>query len=138
MKMEQRTLKAACRFYLDKELENAHAAEADTIATFEILEAQLDRYSDTEYTDREGNISIPVVNNIKMLHDFSSHHKNADLMGQLIFNKEGKEVFNFGKHKGKTVEEIFTKDPSYYAWMMKADFPQYTKNLLTNIKLSMK
>ncbi len=137
MKMEQRTLKAAYRFYLDKELENAHAAEADTIATFEVLEAQLDRYADTEYTDREGNISTPVVNDIKMLHDFSSHHKNADLMGQVIFNKEGKEVFNFGKHKGKTVEEIFTKDPSYYAWMMKADFPQYTKNLLTNIKLKM-
>lgn len=138
MKMEQRTLKAAYRFYLDKELKNAHAAEADTIATFEILEAQLDRYADTEHTDREGNTSIPVINNIQSLHDFSSHHKNADLMGQIIFNKDGKETINFGKHKGKTVEEIFAKEPSYYSWIMKADFPQYTKNLLTNIKLNMK
>lgn len=138
MKMEQRTLKAAYRFYLDKELVNAHEAEADTIATFEILEAQLDRYSDTEYTDKSDNVSIPVVNDIQALHDFSSHHKNADLMGQIIFNKEGKETINFGKHKGKTVEEIFAKDPSYYSWIMKADFPQYTKNLLTNIKLRMK
>lgn len=138
MKMEQRTLKAAYRFYLDKELKNAHAAEADTMATFEILEAQLDRYTDTEYTDREGNISTPVINEIQSLHDFSSHHKNADLIGQIIFNKDGKETFNFGKHKGKTVEEIFTSQPSYYSWMMNADFPQYTKNLLTNIKLNMK
>ncbi|MBC8319693.1 MAG: ribonuclease H-like domain-containing protein [Bacteroidetes bacterium] len=138
MKMEQRTLKAAYRFYLDKDLNNAHAAEADTLATLEILESQLDRYINTEYTNKDGEVSIPVRNDIQMLHDFSSHHKNADLIGQLIYNEDGKEVFNFGKHKGKTVEEIFTKDPSYYSWIMNADFPQYTKNLLTNIKLNMK
>jgi len=137
MKMEQRTLKAAYNFYLGKTLENAHEAEADTIATFEILEAQLDRYSNTEYTDKEGSVSTPVINDIQALSDFSKHQKNADLIGQLAFNKDGKEIFNFGKHKGKTVEEIFTKEPSYYSWMMKADFPQYTKNLLTNIKLKM-
>lgn len=138
MKMEQRTLKAAYRFYLDKELRNAHTAEADTNATFEILEAQLDRYENTEFTDREDNVSIPVVNDIQSLHNFSSHKRNADLIGQIIFDKNDNEVFNFGKHKGKKVEDVFTKEPAYYSWMMKADFPQYTKNLLTNIKLRMK
>ncbi|HJN05236.1 MAG TPA: 3'-5' exonuclease [Bacteroidales bacterium] len=138
MKMEQRSLNAAYRFYLGKELKNAHNAEADTLATFEILEAQLDRYADVEYKDKEGNTSIPVINDIQSLNDFSSHHKNADLMGQIIFNKEGKETINFGKYKGKTVEEIFSKDPSYYSWIMKADFPQYTKNLMTKIKLNLK
>lgn len=138
MKMEQRTLKAAYQFYLNKELENAHEAEADTIATFEILEAQLDKYANSEYIDKQGNKSVPVINNIQSLSDFSKHQRNADLIGQLAYNKDGKETFNFGKHKGKTVEEVFTKEPSYYSWMMNADFPQYTKNLLTNIKLSMK
>lgn len=138
MKMEQRTLKAACRFFLNKDLENAHTAEADTFATFEILEAQLDRYQGHEFTDREGNKSVPVINDIKALHEFSSHHKNADLMGQIIFNKENVETFNFGKHRGSTVKDVFTKEPAYYSWIMKSDFPQYTKNLLTKIKLEMK
>ena len=137
MKMEQRTLNAAYKFYVGKNLENAHAAEADTLATYEVLESQLDKYIKTEYIDREGNVSIPVSNDIQKLHEFSMHNKNADLIGQIIYNKEGKEVFNFGKHKGKTVEDIFKNDPSYYSWIMKADFPQYTKNLLTNIKLKM-
>jgi DNA polymerase-3 subunit epsilon len=138
MKMEQRTLKAASLFYLDKELVNAHAAEADTIATFEILEAQLDKYEGAKFTDRDGNVSTPVINDVQALQEFSNFNKNADLMGQFIFNKEGKEIINFGKHKGKTVEEVFIKEPSYYSWIMKSDFPQYTKNLLTNIKLNMK
>lgn len=137
MKMEQRTLKAAYKFYLDKDLKNAHSAEADTTATFEILEAQLDKYQNKEFIDRKGNISVPVENDMQKLHEFSMHNKNADLMGQLIYNEEDKETFNFGKNKGKTVEEVFLKDPAYYSWMMKADFPQYTKNLLTNIKLKM-
>lgn len=138
MKMEQRTLKAAYRFYCDKELVDAHSAEADTFATFEVLKAQLDKYENTTFTDREGNISIPVKNDMDALHKFSSHNRNADLMGQIIYNKEGKEVFNFGKNRGKTVEEIFTKDPSYYSWIMNADFPLFTKKLVTNIKLRMK
>ncbi len=137
MKMEQRTLNAAYRFYLGKELENAHAAEADTKATYEVLKAQLDMYANTEFTDKEGNTSIPVENDMQMLHDFSMHNRNADLIGQIVYNKDGKETFNFGKHKGKTVVEIFSKDPSYYSWIMNADFPQYTKKLLTNIKLDM-
>lgn len=138
MKMEQRTLKAAYQFYCNKDLANAHTAEADTMATFEILKAQLDKYENEEFTDRNGNISKPVKNDMNALHEFSSHNRNADLMGQIIFNAEGKEVFNFGKYKGKTVEEIFIKDPAYYSWIMKADFPLYTKNLITNIKLKMK
>ena len=137
MKMEQRTLKAAYRFYLDKNLENAHAAEADTMATYEVLTAQLDKYQDTEFTDRKGKTSTPVKNSAEALAAFSSHHHNADLMGQFIFNEEGKEVVNFGKHKGKTVEEVFASEPSYYSWMMKADFPLYTKKLITRIKLRM-
>ncbi len=138
MKMEQRTLSAAYRFYLNKDLKNAHGAEADTVATFEILEAQLDKYKNSEFTDREGNTSTPVINDIQALQEFSNFNKNADLMGQIIFNKDGKETINFGKHKGKTVEEVFLNEPSYYSWIMKSDFPQYTKNLLTNIKLKMK
>ncbi|RLD49336.1 MAG: 3'-5' exonuclease [Bacteroidetes bacterium] len=137
MKMEQRTLKAAYRFYLDKDLKDAHSAAADAKATYEILKAQLDRYKDTEYTDFKGNTSKPVVNDMEELHKFSSHHRNADLMGQIIINDEGMEVINFGKHKGKTVEEIFAKEPSYYNWMMNADFPLYTKKLITTIKLRM-
>ena len=138
MKMEQRTLKAAYRFYCNKELINAHSAEADTMATFEVLKAQLDKYNNHEFTDRNGNISTPVENDMQALHEFSAHNKNADLMGQIIFNSEGKEVFNFGKHRGKLVEDIFSKDPSYYSWMMNADFPLYTKKILTMIKLNMK
>ena len=138
MKMEQRTLKAAYKFYCDKELVNAHSAEADTLATYEVLKSQLEKYNGAEFIDRDGNNSTPVVNDMKALHDFSSHNKNADLMGQIIYNKEGKETFNFGKYKGRTVEDIFTKDPGYYGWIMNADFPLYTKKLITNIKLQMK
>jgi DNA polymerase-3 subunit epsilon len=137
MKMEQRTLKAAVKFFLNKDLENAHSAEADVMGTFEVLEAQLDKYANTEFTDRDGEISKPVVNDMEALAKFSTHHKNADLMGQIIFNQEGLETFNFGKHRGKTVKEIFLNDPSYYSWMMKADFPLYTKKILTRIKLGM-
>lgn len=121
-KMEQRTLVAAYKFYCDKELTNAHSAEADNIATFEVLEAQLDKYDDLE-------------NNVKFLSDFSRRNKNADLMGRIIFNDDDVEVFNFGKHKGKTVTYVLENEPSYYKWMMNGDFPLYTKKILTAIKL---
>lgn len=137
MKMEQRTLKAAVKFFLNKELENAHSAEADVLGTFEVLEAQLQRYENVDFTDREGNVSKPVVNDMEALANFSTHHRNVDLMGQIIFNKEGVETFNFGKNKGRTVKEVFLNEPSYYSWMMKADFPLYTKKILTRIKLGM-
>ncbi len=137
MKMEQRTLSAAYKFYLNKELENAHSAEADTVAAYEVLKAQLDRYENSEFKDRDGNISKPVVNDIGKLQEFSSHHRNADLMGQIIYNEKNEEVINFGKYKGQKVEDVFKKDPGYYGWIMKSDFPQYTKKLLTKIKLRM-
>lgn len=134
-KMEQRTLSAAYKFYCNKNLAGAHTAEADTIATYEILKAQLDRYIDTEFTDKKGEISKPVINDMQALHDFSQQNRNADLVGQIIFNDQDIEVFNFGKHRGKTVEDLFRKEPSYYDWMMKSDFPRSTKKLITAIKL---
>ena len=121
-KMEQRTLVAAYKFYCDKSLENAHSAEADIKATYEVLEAQLEKYNDLEPS-------------VDYLEKFSKMHDSADLMGRIVFNKDGQEVFNFGKHKGKTVAEVLKKDPSYYSWMMNGDFPLYTKKVLTAIRL---
>lgn len=121
-KMEQRTLGAAYQFFCGKTLENAHSAEADTTATFEVLQAQLDRYENLQ-------------NDMDYLASFSSHNKNADFAGRIVFNSKGEEVFNFGKHKGKKVEDIFENEPSYYNWMMDGDFPRYTKKILTSIKL---
>jgi DNA polymerase-3 subunit epsilon len=121
-KKEQRTLSAAYRFYCSKELENAHSAQADAAATYEILKAQLDRYSDLE-------------NDIEKLSAFSAYNNNADLAGRIVFNDQGLEIFNFGKHKGKTVEQVFREEPSYYSWMMNGDFPLNTKQVITAIKL---
>jgi DNA polymerase-3 subunit epsilon len=133
--MEQRTLKAAYRFYCGKDIVNAHSAQADIEATYEVLLAQLEKYETTEYEDRKGNKSIPVVNNVDALHEFTYLTKNADLAGRIIFNEKGIEVFNFGKHTGKAVEEVLKIEPSYYAWIMNGDFPLYTKKILTGIKL---
>lgn len=121
-KMEQRTLAAAYRFYCDKNLENAHSAEADNIATYEVLKAQLDKYENLE-------------NDMDYLHKFSQRQNNADLMGRIVFDKNNVEVFNFGKYKGKPVEKTLNQNPSYYDWMMKGDFPESTKRVLTRIKL---
>jgi len=134
-KMEQRTLIAAYKFYCNKNLENAHSAEADTIATYEVLMSQLDRYENVKFTDREGNVSTPVINDVQELHEFSSNLRNVDLVGHIVYNNKKVEVFNFGKHKTKSVEEVFRKEPSYYDWMMKANFPLSTKKVLTAIKL---
>lgn len=134
-KMEPRTLKAAFKFYCGQNLEDAHSAEADTLATYHILKAQLDRYIDTPYTDRFGKESNPVINEINALHEFSYQSKFADLAGHIIYDDKNREVFNFGKHKGKTVTDVFTAEPSYYDWMMKSDFPLYTKKIITAIKL---
>ncbi len=133
-RMEPRNLRAAYKFYCDQELENAHSAEADTLATFEILKAQIERYKDTEYKDEEGNVSIPIQNDMKALHDFSYNTKFVDLIGHIIFNAKQEEVFNFGKHKGRTVEEVFRKEPQYYDWMMRAEFPLSTKKVITAIR----
>ncbi|HNY14913.1 MAG TPA: 3'-5' exonuclease [Bacteroidales bacterium] len=121
-KKEQRTLSAAYQFYCGKELKNAHTAEADTDATYEVLKSQLDRYNDLE-------------NDIEKLSGLSSFNNNADFAGRIIFDENGNEIFNFGKHKGKKVEAVLKEEPSYYSWMMNGDFPLYTKKVLTEIKL---
>ena len=121
-KMEQRTLAAAFKFYCDKNLVDAHSAEADTMATYEVLKAQLDRYDDLE-------------NDTAFLADFSSRKKIADFAGFIAYDKEGDECFSFGKHKGKKVTEILEKEPGYFGWLLSADFPLYTKKVLTAIKL---
>ncbi len=123
MKMEPRTLAAASKFFLGKELEDAHSAAADTKATYEVLQAQLDRYSNLE-------------NDIAKLAEFSAHNRNVDFAGRIVYNDDDVEVFNFGKHKGKAVTEVLAQDPGYYGWMMNGDFPLYTKKVLTSIKLN--
>ncbi|MFN2395146.1 MAG: exonuclease domain-containing protein [Bacteroidales bacterium] len=133
-KMEPRTLKAAYKFYCGKELVDAHTAEADTIATYEILLSQIERYEDTEYIDNDGNVSKPVKNDINALYQFSYNHRNVDLVGHIVYNAKDRECFNFGKHKGKTVEDVFKKDPHYYDWIMNADFPLSTKNVIKEIR----
>ena len=137
MKMEPRTLKGAYRFFMNKELEDAHSASADTMATYEVMMAMLDKYKDREYTDAKGVTSIPVQNDMQQLSVFSSHNKNADLMGQIVYDDEGIEVFKFGKHKDRRVEDVFRIEPQYYDWIMKSDFPEYTKKVITKIKFEM-
>lgn len=121
-KMEQRTLVAAYQFYCKKVLEDAHSAEADTLATYEILKAQLDHYEHLQ-------------NDVDYLSAFSTQNKSVDLAGRIIYNDKDIEVFNFGKYKGEPVEEVLKKDPGYFGWILNGDFPQYTKKVLTNIKL---
>ncbi len=134
-KMEQRTLKAAYLFYCGKDLENAHSAAADTLATYEVLKAQLDRYQGVDYDDPHGpKQKAPVVNNIALLSAFTANSQWADLVGHIGYDAKHREVFNFGKHKGKSVEQVFIDEPSYYDWMMKSDFPLSTKKLITEIK----
>jgi DNA polymerase-3 subunit epsilon len=124
-KMEQRSLIAAYKFYCDKELENAHSAEVDTNATYEVLKAQLDRYPDLQ-------------NNITFLSDFSSFNNNVDFAGRMIYNAKGEEVINFGKHKGRLVADVLTVDPGYYSWIMDGEFPLNTKKMLKELKLRLK
>ncbi len=122
MKMEPRTLTAAYKFFAGKELTDAHSAEADTLATYEVLQAQLDRYPNLE-------------NDIGKLAEFSAHNRNVDFAGRIVYNDDDVEVFNFGKYKGKPVREVLKSDPGYFGWMMNGDFPLYTKKVLTSIKL---
>lgn len=136
--MEPRNLSAAYKFYCDKPLLNAHSAEVDTIATYEIFKAQLERYHEMEVMDDKGNKTIPVKNDMAVLSALTARSRNADLAGRIVFNEKGEEVFAFGKHKDKPVREIFEKEPSYYSWMMQGDFPLYTKKIITQIRLSMK
>ncbi len=120
-RMEQRTLVAAYKYYCDKELVNAHSAEADVIATLEVLQAQLEKYPELE-------------NDIDFLADFSKgNRRTVDFAGRIAYNENDEEVFNFGKHKDKRVVDVFRKEPSYYHWMMNAEFPMYTKQVLSRI-----
>ena len=133
-RMEPRTLVAAYKFYCGADLDGAHSADADTKATYEVLKAQLDRYKDTPFTDRDGKTTIPIVNDIEALSSFTANPQWADLVGHIGFDKNHKEVFNFGKYKGKTLEQVFQQEPAYYDWMMKADFPLSTKQVVMQVQ----
>jgi len=122
-KMEKRTLEAAYKFYCNKSLENAHSAAADTNATYEVLKAQLDLYEDLE-------------NDVSALSSFSAHRDFADFAGYIGYDKQRREVFSFGKHNGKLVDDVLENEPGYFGWLLNADFPLYTKKVLTRIKLS--
>lgn len=124
-KKEQRTLSAAYLFYCDKNLEEAHSANADTRATYEVLMAQLDRYAD-------------LPNDIEGLSDFSSQNRNVDLIGRLVYDDKHREVINFGKYKGRLAEEVLRRDPGYVAWIQQGDFPSDTKRAFLAIKLRLK
>ena len=122
-KMEQRTLTAAYKFYCGRNLEDAHTAEADTRATYEVLMAQLDRYPEE------------LQNDMSFLADYSSYNKNVDFAGRMVYDDNGVEVFNFGKYKGQSVSEVLKKDPGYYSWILNSDFTLNTKAMLTKIRL---
>lgn len=125
-KMEQRTLVAAYKFYCDKDLTNAHSAEADTTATYEVLLSQLDKYEELE-------------NNVDFLADFSQRDgKFADMAGFVRFNDKGEEVLSFGKYRDITLAQIWKDNPGYFSWINQADFPLYTKNVMHNFATKMK
>lgn len=128
-KKEQRTLKAAYKFYCGQNLDNAHSAEADTMATYEVLEAQLDRYAHDE--------EDPLQNDVAYLAKYSCQNRFVDYAGRIVLNDDDEPVFNFGKHRGRRVVDVLAKEPSYYSWMMDGDFTLDTKQQLTRIKLSM-
>jgi DNA polymerase-3 subunit epsilon len=132
--MEPRSLSAAYRFYCGKELIGAHNAEVDTLATFEVLCAQIQKYEGVLMKDDKGKEFQPVKNDVQSLHDLTAT-KMVDLAGRMIFNEKGEEIFNFGKHKDRLVTEVLEKEPAFYDWMMKGDFPLDTKRKLTEIKL---
>ncbi len=121
-KMEQRTLSAAYKFYCEKNLEDAHTAEADTRATYEVLKAQLDRYPELQ-------------NDIDFLSKYSSFTNNVDFAGRMIYDENGVEIFNFGKYKGLPVVEVLKRDPGYYSWILNGNFTLNTKAILTKIRL---
>lgn len=122
-KLEQRTLSAAYKFYCKKNLDDAHTAEADTKATYEVLKAQLDMYPDE------------LKNDMAFLADYSSFNRNVDFAGRIVYDNNDVEVFNFGKYKGASVKEVLQRDPGYYGWILNGDFTLNTKNVLTKIRL---
>ena len=119
-KMEQRTLVAAYRFYCGKELADAHSAQADTRATYEVLLGQIERYPELQ-------------NDVDFLADFSRVGRGLDLAERFVLNDKNEAVFNFGKHKGKKVKNVFRREPSFYQWMLQGDFPRNTKDVATRL-----
>lgn len=136
-KMEKRTLAAAYKFYCNTDLVDAHSAMADTRATYEVLKAQLDVYKDAVFEDGKGVKSVPIVNDVEKLSEFSSYDRNVDFVGRIVYDDNGIELFNFGKNKGIPVEKVFREQPGYYGWMMESEFPLYTKKVLTRLRLKM-
>lgn len=136
-KMEKRTLAAAYKFYCQKELVDAHSAMADTKATYEVLKSQLDRYQNVEYQDNKGNKSVPVVNDVEKLCEFSSYDRNVDFVGRIVYDENGVPVFNFGKNKGVPVAKVLEDQPGYFGWILNSEFPLYTKKVLTQLKLDL-
>jgi len=132
--MEQRTLKAGYKFYCGKDLDGAHEAMPDTLATLEILEAMVEKYPGRPVTDTSGQKMPDFANDMNVLHTISARQTRIDFAGRMVRNSEGKAVFNFGKYKGEMVTEVLKKDPGYYSWMMSGDFSMYTKKMLTAIK----
>jgi len=136
-KMEKRTLAAAYKFYCNKELIDAHSAMADTKATYEVLKAQLDVYNGVEYEDGKGNKSLPIVNDVEKLSEFSAYDRNVDFVGRIVYDDNNVPVFNFGKNKGIPVEQVLEEQPGYFGWILNSEFPLYTKKVLTQLKLKM-
>ncbi len=127
-KMEPRNLAAAYKFYCSKDLVDAHTAEADTLATYEILLSQIEKYKDAPYEEKGATI-FPVVNDMDALGEFSIQRRFVDLAGHIVKNEKDVAVFNFGKYKGQAVEEVFNREPQYYDWINKSNFPEYTKKI---------
>ncbi len=121
-KKEPRTLVAAYKFYCGKDLTEAHSASADTMATYEVLKAQLERYDD-------------LPNDIAALSEYASQNRNVDFMGRLVYDEQRREIINFGKYKGRIAEEVLKNDPGYYSWIMQGDFTKNTKDAFTRIRL---
>jgi len=133
--MEPRNLSAAYKFYCKKELKNAHSAEADVLATLEVLNAQVKYYENTPLKDENDKEYFPIQNDMSVLNQLSTNNL-IDFAGRMVYNKEQVAVFNFGKHMGKPVAEVLAKEPSYYDWILNGEFPEDTKRKLTEIKLS--
>lgn len=138
-KMEPRNLRAALRFYCGKEMENAHDAMADVRATVDVLKGQIDKYSDVDHIDDDGNVTeTPVRNDMEVLHDFTQDTDTIDVTKRLKRNDQGEVVFNFGKYAGETLESAFKKEPNYAHWILNKEFSVQVKNIVRNTLKEMK
>ena len=124
-RQEPRSLVAAYKFYCGKDLTNAHAADADTMATYEVLKAQLERY---DLPDDVNGLADYTTGNVRF----------ADFAGRVAYDAEGVEIFNFGKYKGQRVMDVFRRDPGYHGWIQQGDFPQYTKAVCMRVFIALK